>query len=283
MSINKKDNNQLASFVTIHHSTLNTHHTPQSIPDIGYESAPHWIMCRWLVYYGPAVLLEDLLCHPQHSLIHQSRAAPFTPHIHPNPSRNHHVNGDGFGIAWYETDFAVRHKAHRHHTRTEIALELSRVPGDTELDRAEAEVLYRQPSEVAVYKSLEPAWNDANLREIASAVLSPLIFAHVRAATVGGVVSRENCHPFKHGSFVFMHNGGVSRFSGAQGVGAILYEMLPPNYRAMIKGNTDSEMAFALFLSLLPKPPLSDTAVASAGTPPLVLHHTLTHIAHSLH
>jgi len=60
-----------------------------------------------------------------------------------------------------------------------------------------AEELQRLPRQVAVYKSLEPAWNDLNLRELASGVLSPLVFAHVRAATVGGIVSRENCHPFK--------------------------------------------------------------------------------------
>lgn len=63
-----------------------------------------------------------------------------------------------------------------------------------------------------------------------------------------------------------MHNGGVAHFSGSYGVGAVLYEMLPPEYREIIKGNTDSEMVFALFLSLLPHKPLTDSAVVSAGS-----------------
>ena len=78
-------------------------------------------MCRWLVYYGPAVLLDDLLCRPEHSLIHQSCSAPFTPYIHQNAARNHHINGDGFGIAWYENEYALRHKAYRHRSSGDIA------------------------------------------------------------------------------------------------------------------------------------------------------------------
>ena len=35
----------------------------------------------------------------------------------------------------------------------------------------------------AVFKAIEPAWNDRNLRELASEVSTRLLFAHVRAAT----------------------------------------------------------------------------------------------------
>lgn len=58
-------------------------------------------MCRWLVYKGQPILLDDLLCRCTHSLIHQSLEGRFTPGQE-NPLRNHMVNGDGFGIAWYE-------------------------------------------------------------------------------------------------------------------------------------------------------------------------------------
>src|SRR4051794_2716867 len=34
----------------------------------------------------------------------------------------------------------------------------------------------------AVYRSVSPAWADANLRELAAHVESPLFFAHIRAA-----------------------------------------------------------------------------------------------------
>ena len=35
----------------------------------------------------------------------------------------------------------------------------------------------------AVFHSIEPAWNDRNLRELAAHVISPLVFAHIRAST----------------------------------------------------------------------------------------------------
>jgi predicted glutamine amidotransferase len=41
-----------------------------------------------------------------------------------------------------------------------------------------------------VFRSIEPAWNDANLRELAGHVSSPLFFAHIRAA-IGSAVSAD--------------------------------------------------------------------------------------------
>lgn len=38
---------------------------------------------------------------------------------------------------------------------------------------------------------------------------SSLIFAHVRAASVGSMVMEPNCHPFAYGKYMFMHNGYV--------------------------------------------------------------------------
>jgi hypothetical protein len=44
-----------------------------------------------------------------------------------------------------------------------------------------------------VFRSIEPAWNDQNLREVACHVSSPLFFAHIRAA-IGSAVQQTNCH-----------------------------------------------------------------------------------------
>ena len=49
-----------------------------------------------------------------------------------------------------------------------------------------------------VYHSVAPAWGDANLRELAAHIESPLFIAHVRAA-IGSPVQQTNCHPFRHG------------------------------------------------------------------------------------
>jgi predicted glutamine amidotransferase len=56
------------------------------------------------------------------------------------------------------------------------------------------------------FRSIEPAWNDQNLRELAGHVQSHLFFAHIRAA-IGSAVQQTNCHPFRHGQWLFMHNG----------------------------------------------------------------------------
>ena len=38
---------------------------------------------------------------------------------------------------------------------------------------------------------------------------SALVFAHVRAASIGSPVTEANCHPFTIGPYLFMHNGCV--------------------------------------------------------------------------
>lgn len=49
-------------------------------------------MCRFLAYRGEPVLLEDLICAPAHSLVHQS--------LHAEEAKTA-TNGDGFGLGWY--------------------------------------------------------------------------------------------------------------------------------------------------------------------------------------
>jgi len=208
-------------------------------------------MCRWLVYRGQPILLDDLLCKCDHSLVHQSHEKPFTPGEQPNPQRNHNVNGDGYGISWYETAVFYQYRTNRYLRFPEIAHAVAEPLKDSQT----LPKYHRKPT---LYKSLEPAWNDANLKEIAEAVISPLVFAHVRAATHGGIVNRSNCHPFRYGNFIFMHNGGIGCFTGEMGVRVRMYGLLPTFLREKIQGNTDSELVFALFLSLLPIPVSSD-------------------------
>ena len=63
----------------------------------------------------------------------------------------------------------------------------------------------------SLFRSIEPAWNDENLREISHAVRSPLFFTHVRAAG-GPPIQQTNCHPFRYDNWLFMHNGVISQF-----------------------------------------------------------------------
>ncbi len=115
------------------------------------------------------------------------------------------TNGDGFGVGWYD----------------EIVPE----PG--------------------VFRSVEPAWNDANLRELACHIRSRLFFAHIRAA-IGSAVQQTNCHPFRHGRWLFMHNGFIDAFPMIKRdlVLAIDDSLFPE-----IAGHADTEVLFMLALT----------------------------------
>jgi glutamine amidotransferase len=97
----------------------------------------------------------------------------------------------------------------------------------------------------ALFKSVDPAWNDQNLREIASQVRTPLFFAHVRAST-GTPVQRTNCHPFRNGRWLWMHNGALRGFHETK---RELLLAVDPSLYADIEGSTDSEALFFLALT----------------------------------
>ena len=116
------------------------------------------------------------------------------------------TNGDGFGVGWYGAT--------------------SETP--------------------AVFRSIEPAWNDRNLREVAAHVESPLFLAHIRAST-GTAVQQTNCHPFRYGKWLWVHNGLVRDFHLVKrDLALAVDESLYPS----IEGSTDSEMLFYLALTL---------------------------------
>ncbi len=98
----------------------------------------------------------------------------------------------------------------------------------------------------ALFKSVEPAWNDRNLRELAGHVRSGLVFAHIRAST-GTAVQQTNCHPFRHGRWLWMHNGSITRF---QDVKRELMLAVDPSLYPYVDGSTDSEAFFFLALTL---------------------------------
>jgi predicted glutamine amidotransferase len=62
-----------------------------------------------------------------------------------------------------------------------------------------------------VYHSTHPAWNDRNLRELAAGISSPFFCAHIRAST-GGAIQETNVHPFRHGRWLWMHNGLIREY-----------------------------------------------------------------------
>jgi len=133
------------------------------------------------------------------------------------------LNGDGFGIGWY-------------------------VP---EVD-----------NEPVTFVSVNPAWSNRNLRNLAPKTKTNCMVAHVRAASVGEV-SESNCHPFQYKTLLMAHNGGIEDFSLVK---RRMREPLSDELYNWIKGQTDSEHIFAHLVNYLNKnhPTLSSDAVADA-------------------
>ncbi len=152
-------------------------------------------MCRWVSYTGSPVYLEELIFHPEHSIIDQSLAARETTST---------TNGDGFGIGWYDS---------------------RDVPG--------------------VYRDVKPAWNDTNLRSLAGQIRSHLFLAHVRAAT-GTPVQQTNCHPFRFGRWLFLHNGLIRDYRRVRRT--VVCRVAPALFPNLC-GSTDSEVMFHLALT----------------------------------
>lgn len=105
---------------------------------------------------------------------------------------------------------------------------------------------YGDHPEPGRYRDILPAWSDCNLRSIAKQIRSPLFLAHVRAATSGGT-RRDNCHPFVHGPWSFMHNGQVAGFDKIR---RRLEAHLSDELFHARSGTTDSELLFLLSLQM---------------------------------
>ena len=95
-----------------------------------------------------------------------------------------------------------------------------------------------------LFKDTMPAWNDANLHSLAEQIRSSLFFSHVRAST-GTATTRLNCHPFRYGRLLFMHNGKIGGYSLVR---RELEQKLRPEYYLNREGSTDSELFFYLLL-----------------------------------
>jgi predicted glutamine amidotransferase len=142
---------------------------------------------------------------PIEALVLQRQHSLIDQSLHSRDAGADPTNGDGFGIGWYD--------------------ELGGLPG--------------------LYKSIHPAWNDRNLRELAKHISSPLFFAHIRAST-GTAVQETNTHPFRHGRWLFMHNGYIGEFPRVQ---RDLLLAIDPALFPEHEGSGDSEVLFHLALT----------------------------------
>ncbi len=103
---------------------------------------------------------------------------------------------------------------------------------------------YGERDEPGLFRDILPAWSDPNLRSLTAQVRSRLFLAHVRAST-GTATSRNNCHPFVVGQWVFMHNGQIGGYDGFRRDAEML---IPDQLYPHRRGATDSEALFLIAL-----------------------------------
>ncbi len=95
-----------------------------------------------------------------------------------------------------------------------------------------------------------PAHADEAFVRAARAARGRIVIAHLRDASVGPIAP-ENTHPFRCGRWLFAHNGTVAGFRRSNRVREALVAKIDPDLRAEIRGDTDSERCFHLFLTRL--------------------------------
>ncbi len=130
---------------------------------------------------------------------------------------------------------------------------------------------------VELRHGLLPAHADPGFARAAREERTGFSLSHVRDASVGPV-SEPNTHPFVHERWSFAHNGTVARFRESARVRAAIEAELHPALRAALRGDTDSERCFMLFLTLLQaavpagaQPGMEDLRSALARTTELLI------------
>jgi glutamine amidotransferase len=86
-----------------------------------------------------------------------------------------------------------------------------------------------------------------DLTEAADKLRTDVLIGHVRCASVGGLRT-ENTHPFRYRMWLFAQTGTIQGFARLRDR---LWQAQPEFLRRNVRGETDSELFFYLFLSFL--------------------------------
>jgi predicted glutamine amidotransferase len=88
---------------------------------------------------------------------------------------------------------------------------------------------------------------EIDISKLAGDVRADVLIGHVRSATVGALRT-ENTHPFRYRQWLFAQTGTISQFDAIR---ERLMASVPEFLRGGIRGETDSEIVFHVFLSFL--------------------------------
>lgn len=102
------------------------------------------------------------------------------------------------------------------------------------------------------YRTTKLPFFDENLHRLSKKIASHCLLAHVRGVeySTRETISDQNAHPFKleETSLAFAHNGNLSSMPAMK---KLLTPLIKSSIFAQIKGTTDSEWIYSLFLSQL--------------------------------
>lgn len=106
---------------------------------------------------------------------------------------------------------------------------------------------FYQGGEVLIRRRPIDERQEVDVAALVSDVRADVVIGHVRQATVG-VLRTENTHPFRYRQWLFAQTGTVSEFDRVR---ERLVAGVPEFLRGGIRGETDAEVVFHLFLSFL--------------------------------
>lgn len=101
-----------------------------------------------------------------------------------------------------------------------------------------------------IYKTTTLPFYDQNLRHLAAKITPQCLLTHVRGVAFNErqIISLQNIHPFLYDKtdLALAHNGLLSRFEDMR---FDLLEFILPEFQKEIRGTTDSEWIYAVFIS----------------------------------
>lgn len=108
------------------------------------------------------------------------------------------------------------------------------------------------PNKPYIYKTSRLPFYDENIRNLAEKIKPYCLLTHIRGVAYSEkrTVSNQNVHPFIFDgtNIALAHNGALAEFDTMK---YDLLEYIHPNFQKRIRGSTDSEWIYAVFLSQL--------------------------------
>lgn len=124
---------------------------------------------------------------------------------------------------------------------------------------------YFHGGEAWLLKKEQGAADCESFRRASERLSAHTLLVHVRRATVGSVTPL-NVHPFRHGRWLFAHNGTVHGFDKIR---PILLRETPSTLSEHILGDTDTETLFHWLLGRLARSGLDPSGVSPVSVPML--------------